>query len=217
MGQRTSTEQDTSTATTTVERVAEATVTDSTLEVTEGQHSTTAAMTGTVENTGNIPLLMCNAVAKFYNADDELLNTNGWQIMGLLPGETWAPWLQYYGDGSKVERATLEIDSTTSAEESNLYSGGASFQIEETNVQVPVDAGGMPRLTAKVRNDTGSEVARVRFIGKVYDDAGRAIAHGTRVVNSFGAGEVWNVEAPMNMEGDRGDQISSHEVLLFSL
>lgn len=202
---------------TTAEQVADATVTDSTLEVTEGQHRTTAAVTGTIENTGNVPLLTCNALAKFYNEDDELLNSNGWQIMGLLPGETWVPWLQYFGDGSKVERATFDVDRTSTARSENIYSGGSSFRVEESNVEVPVDDGAMPRFTANVRNETGSEVARVRFIGKVYDDAGRVLANGTQVVTAFGPGEVWDVEAAINMGGDRGDRISNHEVLLFSL
>lgn len=202
---------------TTPETVAKATVMDSTLQINEGEYRTTAAVTGSIKNTGNVPLLICNAVSKFYNTSDELLNTSGWQIMGLLPEEIWLPWLRYTGDGSQVERATLEIDSTNQAQEESLYTDGDSFSIEESNVQIPVDETAMPRITANIRNETGSEVARVRFIGKLYDENGRVLAHGTRVVNNFAADEIWNVEAAINLSQSQVEAIDSHEILFYSL
>lgn len=208
------TEQDT--PTTTAESVAEASVTSSNLQITEGEYRTTAAVTGAIENTGNTPLLICNAIAKFYNSEDELLNTAAGQIMALLPGEIWIPWLRYSGDGGKVEKATLEVDSTTAASTQNLYSGESAFTFEESDVQIPTDEGAMPRINAKITNETGSEVARARFIGIVHDEEGRLLASGTSVVNGFGAGEVWNAEAAIYLGGDRADQISNHSVLLFS-
>lgn len=210
------TDTPTSTATATPEPVANATVMDSDLQITEGEYRTTAAVAGSIKNTGNVTLLICNAVGKFYNANDELLNTSGWQIMGLLPKEIWLPWLQYTGDGTRVERATLEVDTTNPAQEEFLYTGGNSFSIVESDVQIPTDETALPRITAKIRNETGSDVARVRFIGKLYDEDGRVLAHGTRVVSNFAADELWNVEAAINLSQSQIEAIDSHDVLFYS-
>jgi hypothetical protein len=135
--------------------------------------------------------------------------------MALLPGERWLPWLQYTGDGSKVERATLEIGSTTATRVENLYSGRSAFTFGESNVQVPTDPGGLPRISAKITNETGSEVAHARFIGTVHDGEGRLLSNGSSVVSAWSSGEVWSAEAAIAM-GDRTDQISNHSVLLYS-
>jgi hypothetical protein len=210
------TDEPNETETSTPDTVAEAETLNSELKISEGEYRTTAAVTGSIQNTGNVTLLICNAVGKFYNSNDELLNTSGWQIMGLFPEEIWIPWLQYTGDGSKVERATLEVDSTNPAQEEFLYTGGDSFSIEESDVQIPADETATPRITAKVRNETGSEVARVRFIGKLYDENRRVLAHGTRVVSNFAADEVWDVEAAINLGQPQVEAINSHELLFYS-
>lgn len=205
-----------STDTPTPEPVVDAEVQTSDLVVTEGEYRTTAAATGEILNTGDTPLLLLDALAKFYNSDDELLNTAFGQAMGVFPDEVWIPRLIYTGDGTKVERATLEVDNTDpTIPRATLTSGGDAFEVTSSNLQIPADATAMPRVTATVRNVSGGEIQRVRFIGKVYNGDGQLLSTSTDVVSSFSDGEVWSVDSVPATNRDRIDQMTDLEVLLY--
>lgn len=200
----------------TPEPVVEAQVRTSSLEIIEGQYRTTAAVLGEIENTGDKPLIILNALAKFYNSADELLNTAFGQAMGVLPNEVWIPRLVYSGDGRKVERATLQVDKTSPIiQRSTLTSGGESLKVISSNLQIPADETALPRITAKIQNVSGGDIQRVRFIGKVYNPDGHLLSTSTDVVSSFGDGETWSVDTVAALSQERADQMAEHNVLLY--
>jgi len=173
---------------------------------------TEAAVTGTIENTGDAILGYVNATAAFYNSDNELLNTAIGDVRLLRPDDVWEPWLVYPGDASDIAEADLRISKagrlsrTPSPEE---------VRVRESSIEVPTDASSTIRVTGKAENNSGSSIDYLDARPQLYAENSHVLASGITSVNNVQPDEIWRFTVRVYLRNpDWKSRIQSHDVTI---
>ena len=158
-------------------------VTESELNVEEGEYSTDIYMTGLIENTGDGVLRIPEARVSFYDNNDSILESSTETIAFLKPGTQWAINVPYLDDG---EPARGEIESTST--ETFQTELGVPDRLEITSQEL--QTGEEPSLSVAVKNTSNSEVAPAVFC-VFYDGDGIAMGDGLDSLDQLPPGETW--------------------------
>lgn len=170
-----------------------------------------AAVTGTIENTGDTLLSLVTVSGKFYNEDDRLLTSSPWDIRDLEPGEVWEPWIPYGGDATAVERVELVITDAISYTRT-AYPDGAA--VVSSDVEVPVDDYAMPNVVARIENQSNRSFTYLEARTKIYAENGNLLETGIDSIQKFPSGEEWRVESQVHFRNEsRKERIDDHDIV----
>jgi len=171
----------------------------------------TLAATGEVSNTGQVYLNAVSAVAKFYDADDQLLTTGTVGVRALAPGESWEPWVQYHGDREQVDSFELAI---TQALPFNRTVNPSGFAITNSSLEVPAESGS-PRVTGTAKRSGDGDPAAILVFPKVYADNGNVLGSGVRSLQQVAAGETIEFDIGIHLwNPEWGSRLTGHDVVL---
>lgn len=195
------------------EAVVETTVGDTELTAREtAGDDVEAAVTGTVENTGDVRLGAVTAAAKFFNADGELLSSPMWDIRDFEPGEVWEPWIPYSDDPGRVDRAELVVTDEIA------YGWTISPEgliLASNEIQIPVDDYAMPRVVGEVVNEAGTSVQSIQARPKVYAENGILLETAIKSTQQVDAGESWQFDIQVHFNNESWkDRIDDYDIVL---
>lgn len=189
----------------------DATVTEPTLatrETTTDQLET--AVTGTVENTGDVRLDMVTVAGTFFNADGQLLGSSEWGVRDLESGETWEPWIPYTGD-EDVDHAALTV---TDAVDYDRIVSPDGVVLESHELQIPDDHT-MPRLLGTVVNHSDTNISTLQARLKVLAENGNLLETALASIRDVGAGVMWKFDQQIHFTNPAWkDRINGSQIIL---
>lgn len=208
-GTETNTETQAETTQTTTQTSGEADVSIANDELVERQtdFGTEIAATGSVRNDGDGWAHMTTFSARVYNADDNLLDTLEAILLWFPPGQTWAPYVEYLGDGEPDRIETeLEVDPpsmTTRAPE--------DIALDDSSLNVGEDEA---TITGTATNNRDETMDYLEATGHFLDGDGVILSSNYTNVTDLPAGETWQFSTSALLYGDRLDNIADHQVVL---
>lgn len=180
-------------ATSTPVLVAEARVSESTLETVDEPRPGVVA-TGTVENVGDLMLYNTQITAKFYNDSTELINARRGDAAYLEPGERWEFWLRY--NDPEITEVNVQVARTVPAE---ATTSPKNITLKESDLEIPTANVAAPRVTGRIVNERETE-ANIRIGAKVYASNGNVVGTGRDRVNYVEPDEVWRFDTPLTVQ-----------------
>ncbi|WP_115864111.1 FxLYD domain-containing protein [Halorussus litoreus] len=195
----------TTTATTTAASESTISIENSTLEKQESSYRTEAYALGTVVNGGSGVSGQLSLEARFYDDEDNLLDSTTGTLPYLKPGETWVGYLPYLDDGEAVK--SHEIDGEYETEPPKLEVDGVSVA-DASMSKTEYDA----TVTGTVENSLDEDVDYLGALARFWrDDV--ILAGGLDNITDVPAGENWSFEASYMGYGERWEGANDFDVI----
>ncbi|WP_435360410.1 FxLYD domain-containing protein [Haloarchaeobius sp. DFWS5] len=205
----TTTETETETETETSQGTASAEVIHSEFFTAETEYDTMYGVLGGIENTGSARLGWVEGTVKFYDDEDNLLDSNTVLMEDLDSGEIWEFVTQYYGSdepaSGKVELKSADRFTSSAADWAKL---------ESHSIEMPSDGYSSPKVVGRATNTTDVTKGYLEARAKVYSKEGTVIAGGYTNITDLGAGETWKFEVDAMMPEDWYERIDHAKVAL---
>lgn len=195
----------TTTSTTTTSSGADVSIEGSKLEKKETTYDTRAYILATITNEGDGISGELSVKGRFYDADDNLLDSTTGSLPYLKPGETWTSYLPYLDDGTKVK--SHKIDGEYGTEAPRLEVEGLSV----TNTKL-TEGSVSANVTGTIENDLEEKADYLGAIARFWrDDV--IVSGGLDNITDVPAGENWSFEAGYMGYGDRWKEANDYDVI----
>jgi hypothetical protein len=182
-----------------------------TLQTSQTQFSTNAAVYGEVKNTSNTDLLTHLEVkAEFLNEAGEVVDTSFESVRNFSPDEIWEVVVPYLGDASDADSATLSIETAIAGTEpvppTNITLLEKKFETPESDLKSPTMAG-------QIENTGTEELPYLEADAKFYTENGKLLGDAADSVTGLDPGQVWefSVEFPA-YSNEIADRVDSAEL-----
>lgn len=186
---------------------AKATVLGSELTKEEGEFSTDVYVMGEIENTGDTRLGYVEASAKFYDGEENLVDTGMSNMIDLAPDEIWEPYVSYLGsDADQIESHEMLVEYREFLSSQNLENA----ELVDHELEVSEDEA---IVTGHVENTGDSSLDYVEARAKFYSKEGNVIGTAMTNVTDLGAGETWKFDASMILF-DGMSEVDSHKAMI---
>lgn len=201
----TSTSTTTSTTTSTPASEANVSIESSKLEKKETSYDTEAYILATIVNKGNSISGELMIEGRFYDTDDNLLDSTTETLPYLKPGEKWVSYVPYLDDGEKVK--SHKIDGEYEEEPPRLEVEGLS--VTDTNMSKgSYDA----KVTGTIENSLQEDADYLGALARFWrDDV--ILSGGLDNITDVPAGENWSFEASYMGYGDRWEDATDFDVI----
>jgi hypothetical protein len=183
----------------------------STLQTEQTQFSANAAVSGTIKNTSNTELLTHLVVkAEFVDEGGTVVDTSFESIRNFSPDEIWEAAVPALGDASKVESATLSIETAVTGVEpvppTNITLLEETFETPESDLEPP-------KVIGRIENTGTEELPYLEADAKFYAENGNLLGDATDSVTGLDPNQVWefNVEFAA-YSNEIADRVDSFEV-----
>ncbi|WEL26502.1 FxLYD domain-containing protein [Haloferax volcanii] len=201
----TSTATPTPTPTRTPEKEPSISIESSELKKRETSYQTEAYIIATIKNNGNGASGEIRAKGRFYDENDNLLDSTSTSLHYLKPGEVWECYLPYFDDGNKVKSHTLDGDFETVA---------PRFEIDGLSVaDTKLNKGDYSAtITGTIKNNLTEDADFLRALARFWRDD-KILANGLANITDVPAGENWSFEADYMGYGSRWEDANGHDVV----
>lgn len=195
----------TATSTPTPEKEANVTIENSKLQKKKSSYRTEAYILGTIVNKGNGVSGEVTVKGRFYDENDNLLDSSIGTLHYLKPGETWVCYIPYLDDGAKVK--SHKIDGEYSQETPRLEVPG--LKVKDTKFEKgDISA----TVTGTIENDLEKDADYLGVLTRFWKDD-VVIAGGLDNISDVPAGENWSFEANYGGYGDRWKNATDYDVI----
>lgn len=204
-GTTTATATSTTTPTTTAASESAISIENSKLEKQESSYRTEAYALGTVVNEGSGVSGQLSLEARFYDGEDNLLDSTTGTLPYLKPGETWVGYLPYLDDGEAVK--SHEIDGEYETESPQLEVDGLSVA-DASMSKGSIEA----TVTGTMENSLDEDADYLGAMARFWrDDV--ILAGGLDNITDVPAGENWSFEAGYMGYGERWKDANDFDVI----
>lgn len=195
----------TTTTTTTSEESIDVSIQSSELQKTETSYDTKAYVLATIVNEGNAISGELSVKGRFYDSDDNLLDSTTGSLPYLKPGETWSCYLPYLDDGEAVE--SHKIDGEYDTEAPRMEVDGLTVTDASMN-KGSYDAS----VTGTIENELEEDADYLAAVARFWKDD-VILANGLDNITDVPAGENWSFEATYMGYGERWKDATDYDVI----
>lgn len=175
------------------------------LEKVETSYSTEAYVFADVVNEGEVVSGEIALTARFYDADENLLDDGSARLIRLKPGETWKAAIWFLGEGEEVE--SYEVEGEYVEKAPNFAPDG----IELTGSKLSKSSD-EAIITGTLQNNTGDEVSYIEAHGLFYADETTILASDYRNQTDVPDGDTWKFETKIRNQIGRVEEVTGHDV-----
>lgn len=184
-------------------------ITESTLEVEQGEYSTDYIGVARITNTGEATVFRPTATVKFLDAEGSVLESTEDTLLMLKAGQEWLIHAYYY-DSATPESIEVELDPL------EALGGDYSQPGDLTQSGVQLNTGEDVSVTGKVTNETGAEQDVTAFVQFV-DDSGTIVGSTLDLIFGLSAGQSWSFTCDyLAMSDDLKESIVDYELYVFT-
>lgn len=191
--------------TTTQSSKADVQIKSSKLKTKETSYRTEAYILGTIVNKGKGTSGELTVKGRFYDKDDNLLDSTTGSLHYLKPGETWQCYIPYFDDGEKVESHKIDGEVSTNAPKMSV----SDLKVTDTKLNKS-DFGAS--ITGTIENDLDEKADYLAALGRFWKDD-VIISGGLDNITDVPAGENWSFEANYMGYGDRWKDATKFDVI----
>lgn len=193
------------TTTTTPEGSAEVSIESSELQKRETSYDTEAYVLATIVNNGNQISGELSVKGRFYDEDDNLLDSTTESLPYLKPGETWSCYIKYLDDGEAVKSHKIDGEYDTEA---------PRMEIDGLNVtDTSMNKGSYDAtITGTIENELEEDADYLAAVARFWKDD-VILASGLDNITDVPAGENWSFEASYMGYGERWEDATDYDVI----